>query len=160
MKTQTTFILLFGFVLGTFAQNIDKQVVASAGSTNSNSNYQLTSTVGEPVIGLKAATVNINQGFLAGVNSNATLTVEELIESKTIKIYPNPVTDIVNISIPDNNENVRVVIYNAIGKQVGKYTINKALQNLNLSHLSGGMYLVQLHFTDTTNSKSFKIIKQ
>ncbi|TYB75403.1 T9SS type A sorting domain-containing protein [Bizionia algoritergicola] len=160
MKTHVIFFLLFGFVIGTFAQNIDKQVVASAGNTSSNANYQLTSTIGEPIIGLKGSSVSINQGFLAGATNDATLSVEELVESESVKIYPNPVTDFVNISIPDNNENIRVTIYSATGKQVGNYTMNNALRNLDLSHLSSGMYLVQLDFKDAANSKTFKIIKK
>ncbi|OBX23682.1 T9SS type A sorting domain-containing protein [Bizionia sp. APA-3] len=88
------------------------------------------------------------------------MSVEELVESESVKIYPNPVTDFVNISIPDNNENIRVTIYSATGKQVGNYTMNNALRNLDLSHLSSGMYLVQLDFKDAANSKTFKIIKK
>lgn len=159
MKTLLTVLLSTCMMLFATAQSVDKQVIASAGETLSNGTNQITSTIGEPIIGLKGSTVTIHQGFLAGA-SNATLSVEELVASSEVKIYPNPFTDLVNISIPENQGKVTATIYSSAGKQAGIYTINNSLQSLNLEHLAQGMYLVQLHFAETNTFKSFKIIKK
>ena len=159
MKTLFTICLLLCSLLYVQGQSIDKQVIASAGNTQSNTTNQLTSTIGEPIIGLKGSTVTIHQGFLAGA-SNATLSVEELVTSPEVTIYPNPFTDLVNISIPENQGKVTATVYNNAGKQTGVYTMSNSLKTLNLEHLAQGMYLVQLHFTTTNTFKSFKIIKK
>tara|TARA_R110000868_G_scaffold205702_1_gene454265 strand:- start:482 stop:865 length:384 start_codon:yes stop_codon:yes gene_type:complete len=104
----TLFITLvsIGFMVSASAQSINKQVIATAGNTTSNATHQLTSTLGEPVIGLKSTTVSINQGFLAGATNNTTLSVEELVDEPTVSIYPNPVTDLVHINITNNTASV------------------------------------------------------
>lgn len=152
--------LAIGFMLTAFAQSIDKDVVATAGNTTSNTTHQLTCTVGEPIIGLKSTAVSINQGFLAGISADATLSVDEVTIDQTVKIYPNPVTDLVHISIPNNTENITATIYDITGKKVFTQIMTSETLSLNLDYLQSGTYLMQLHFKDTNTSKSFKILKK
>lgn len=160
MKTLFTIIILLFSINTAFSQSINKQVISSSGNTTSNTTHQLTATIGEPIIGLKSNTVSISQGFLAATKNNATLSVEELIINPSIKIYPNPVVDLVYVDIPNNTKNVTATLYNITGKQVISQKIDTTRQTINLSHLANGMYLVQLHFKETNTIKSFKLIKK
>ncbi len=160
MKSVFTLAILLLFTLTATSQSISKQVVATSGNTLSNATHQLTSTVGEPIIGLKSTTVSINQGFLAGAATNSTFSVQDLVQDQSIKIFPNPVVDWVHFNIPNNRDNVLVIVYDASGKQVAQQPINATKQTLNLSHIASGMYVAQLFFKNTNTRKSFKIIKK
>lgn len=160
MKTIFTITLAIGLMVSASAQSINKQIIATAGNTTSNATHQITSTIGEPIIGLKSTTVSIDQGFLAGVTDNGTLSVDELTIDQTVKIYPNPITDLVHINIANNTENVTATIYSITGKKVAMHTMTSETLSLNLNYLESGTYMMQLHFKDTNTSKSFKIIKK
>lgn len=154
-----TTLFILGMLSAT-AQSISKQVIATSGNTTMNATHQLTSTIGEPIIGLKGSTVSISQGFLAGTTDATVLSVDELVVNQNVKVYPNPVVDFVHINLANNTEQVTAIIYSITGKQVAFQKFNTPELTLNLSHLANGMYLVQLNFRDTNTTKSFKIIKK
>jgi hypothetical protein len=160
MKTLFTITILIFSISTAFTQSINKQIIASSGNTTSNTTHQLTATIGEPIIGLKSNTVSINQGFLAAAIITTTLSVEELITDSSIKIYPNPIVDLVHIDIANNTGSVTATLYSITGKQVAFQKINTTRQTMNLNHLANGMYLMQLYFKETNTIKSFKIIKK
>jgi hypothetical protein len=142
------------------AQTIDKQIVATAGTTMSTASYKLTFSIGEPLIGTINNTLTVDQGFLAAASSNSTLSIEDQILSNAIKVYPNPVTDKLHIDLKNISGTVRVNIYNMTGKLLVNKNLNTQQNNLHLGNLSNGIYLVNLHFSDYKVIKSFKIIKK
>ncbi|MFC6267252.1 T9SS type A sorting domain-containing protein [Frigoriflavimonas asaccharolytica] len=75
------------------------------------------------------------------VNSLALLrTSENSKEQKDVKLYPNPFTDIVNVS--DAKALVSVSVTDLSGRLVK--TINKPTSQINLGDLKTGMYLITL----------------
>lgn len=83
-----------------------------------------------------------------------TLSVRNLT-LENFKLYPNPVTDILNLSLPNETlEHVKII--DATGKMVLEKTNH--LEKLNVSHLASGMYLVQIK--TSVGSISKKIIKK
>lgn len=73
---------------------------------------------------------------------------------ENLKIYPNPVTDILNISLPNGTlEHIKII--DNTGKMVFEQTNN--LQQLNVGNLATGMYLLQIKTSNGSISK--KIIK-
>ncbi len=82
---------------------------------------------------------------------------DELLQSN-FAIYPNPVTDIVNVSFPANLDNASLTIYNVLGKQVLERSISSSENQVNIAALVSGMYIATLEADGITNS--FKIIKQ
>ncbi|MFC6267253.1 fibronectin type III domain-containing protein [Frigoriflavimonas asaccharolytica] len=90
------------------------------------------------------------------VNSLALLgTSENSKEQKDVKLYPNPFTDIVNIS--DAKGLVSVSVTDLSGRLVK--TINKPTSQINLGDLRTGMYLITLKYQNG-ESKSIKAIKK
>ena len=71
-----------------------------------------------------------------------------------ISVYPNPFTDVLNISDAQNVKSVTV--HDMSGRQV-KTLASSA--NLNLSQLKEGVYIVNLHMKDG-KTQSFKVIKK
>jgi len=74
-------------------------------------------------------------------------------------MYPNPASDQVTIQTNLPQGDARITIYNILGKPVHNEVLNE-LNNLSvdLSTLSGGIYLLQLEYGQTTFRK--KLIKQ
>ena len=71
--------------------------------------------------------------------------------SKSIKIYPNPVNNIINISIQSNESIQNVKIYNSLGKLV--LETNK--KNIDISTFTKGMYWLKIEsFTNKIATKT------
>ena len=72
-----------------------------------------------------------------------------------IKIFPNPTSNYLNISLPNNNYLKSAIIYDLNGKEIFK--TNNNLEKIDLSRFQSGTYLLLLE-TEKGN-KSLKIIK-
>jgi surface protein len=69
-----------------------------------------------------------------------------------ISIYPNPTSDMVYIE--GNYTQLKVIIYNVLGKEI----LNKSITNsIDISHLDNGVYILQL--SDGVKLSTRKIIK-
>ena len=67
------------------------------------------------------------------------------------KIYPTYVMDKLYFEFPDYNGTIKISIYNLRGKLVNVYNIkNKDYTILHLSHLSNGIYIVNLSYQENT----------
>ncbi len=159
MKLKLTLLFLIATLMAT-AQSINKQVVSSGGETFSTANHKLTFTIGEPVIGTVENGAIVSQGFLAGAASGNTLTIDEQFLSNAIKVFPNPVVNHLNIDLNTIAGATKVLIYDITGQVVKALVLSSKNNTINLSYLQGGMYLVNLSFSDDTATKSFKIIKK
>ncbi|NOY46737.1 MAG: T9SS type A sorting domain-containing protein [Chlorobi bacterium] len=72
-----------------------------------------------------------------------------------IKLFPNPTSDYINISMPNGNQITNAVLYDLNGKQV--YQSTNQLEKINISSFSIGTYLLLLETKKGSISK--KIIK-
>lgn len=111
-----------------------------------------------------ALVVNENvTGFPVGIAfDNVSLTDNGLLstpgfETATLKVYPNPVKDILNIS---NTQNINSVeVFNLLGQKVlTKTTQNATNSQVDLSALAAGSYLVRITADNVT--QTVKVIKQ
>lgn len=71
------------------------------------------------------------------------LTVDEALKYDDIKVYPNPVTDIINIDNP-NNRNISLEIVNILGETIYSKSITGSESISNLNYLSSGIYYIIL----------------
>jgi hypothetical protein len=152
-------LILILFV-GTFgySQTISKQVIGTAGKTQSNSNLKVSWTAGEPVVGLMTAGGNqLGNGYYPALNLQA-LSVEDNSLEAQIKVFPNPTSQFLYVSHPELNLfGIQIVDLN--GKQVYSGTISKE-QPLDISNYSQGMYLVTIENKSTNQKNTYKIIKK
>lgn len=86
-----------------------------------------------------------------------TITGRSLVinENNTInfKLFPNPVTSILNIQLPENIEFKKAIIYNALGQIVKAE--NKI--EINVSDLSKGNYIIQVVSNAGSTTKIFNV---
>jgi len=79
-------------------------------------------------------------------------------ENNTFSFYPNPASNIVNLSIEDsNNEDLTLSIYNVIGTLVKSETLKQNTLQINIGDLSNGVYMVSLKTNDMTENKKLII---
>ncbi|WP_051289407.1 T9SS type A sorting domain-containing protein [Chryseobacterium daeguense] len=64
-------------------------------------------------------------------------------KKEIIAIYPNPVSDILNISMKISKEE-KVEIYNMEGRKVMETTIDKGKNTISVSHLQVGDYILKI----------------
>lgn len=74
----------------------------------------------------------------------------------SIKLYPNPVKDILKLNLPNGEKVSDVEIYNTVGQKVSEF---RNVDEINLGQLKSGLYIINLKNTEGKNYSS-KIIKQ
>ena len=90
--------------------------------------------------------INLKESNLGSIAFNKT----------NFKFYPNPVKDVLNLSYTQNMSHI--AIFNLIGQKVLESNIDSNSQQLNLSTLTKGTYLVKITSKDQINT--IKIIKE
>lgn len=79
--------------------------------------------------------------------------------AQKFNLYPNPVTNVVNISNAENMVVEQVVIYDIAGKQLSTQTFNNETEiQLKVEHLASGTYLLHLQTNEGTAVK--KLVKK
>lgn len=76
--------------------------------------------------------------------------------SNNFKYYPNPVTNVLNLSYTDNISNVSV--YNLLGQEVLAKSINATEGQIDMSPLARGTYLVKV--ASNNEVKTVKVIRE
>ena len=153
---QLIFILLASTTC--FSQTISKQVIGTAGKTQSNSNLKISWTAGEPVVGLMTAGGNqLGNGYYPAMDIQA-LSIDDVSLNVEIMLYPNPTSQSLNVSHPDLTS-FQIQIVDMNGKQIYAGTIQKDVP-LDVSSYTQGMYLVIIENNVTNQKNTYKIIKK
>jgi len=85
--------------------------------------------------------------------------INEQVELQPITIYPNPTQHTVTLDAGNNLlMQARVEIIDLLGKSLMRSTIAATKTQLDLSHLSNGIYFVK--FSNEVGEKVFKIVKR
>ncbi len=84
---------------------------------------------------------------LLGITSN------EL--SKSVKIYPNPISDAINFQTPNNIDITRIEVTDINGKIIKSVQKEFISNSLNLSDLNSGLYFLNIYSNDGKASKRF-----
>ncbi len=88
------------------------------------------------------------------INTNAFLGLNGILDGG-IKIYPNPVSQSLNIDLA---ENANLSLLSIDGKTIGAYDLYKGVNTINLSQYSSGIYFLRIELLGA--HRIFKIIKQ
>ncbi len=149
-------ILILVSSLG-YSQSISKQVIGSAGSSQSNSSLKVSWTTGEPIVGLMTSGGHqLGNGYYPAMNIK-TLKIEDNSLDLQVKVYPNPTSQMLSVSHPELNS-FSIQIADLNGKQIYSGTISKD-QPLDVSHYTQGMYLVTIENKEANKKNTYKIIK-
>jgi Secretion system C-terminal sorting domain/FG-GAP-like repeat len=113
-------------------------------------NYNNTSTVNNFKLYLVMAggfklfpgnALSLVQWTLPYTFNNEALTVNDFLQNKNLKIYPNPTATLLNIQVSHNQIIDKIIITDLTGKQV--FQQNHNTTQVNVQKLAKGMYLLQ-----------------
>ncbi len=152
---------LFVFLVLSFAlkaQDIEREVLATAGETTTKDSLVLEWTLGEVIVGdLATDTLLLSQGFHQFFVEEVKL--PDYTADWKVDIYPNPVPDklIIRLSQPLALD---IQIYDGIGKLITKFSsLQQEEHFISFDKMSSGLYILQL--TDKEGQKRvFKIVKE
>lgn len=138
-------------------QNIQWYSSAANKSANaSNTPISATTSVVDGTTYFATQTVNgiESNDRLSVLVTSATLSATALV-FESLKIYPNPINDILTIANSNSIDSVEIISY--LGQLISNVKVNDLLANINVSDLSKGVYFVKISSQD--QFKTIKIIK-
>ncbi|WP_298136975.1 T9SS type A sorting domain-containing protein [Flavobacterium sp.] len=97
----------------------------------------------------------VQKNSITTISCYPTVLSNEEFAINTMKVYPNPVNDILNISL-DNEIDV-VSIFNLLGQEVMTKSVNSNQTLMDISNLSAGTYLVKV--ASGNEVKTVKVVK-
>ena len=153
MKFLALIIIPFGL---TKAQT----AILTTGTTATGAAGSTTYSVGQVAYSQKGT----NQQVMEGVQQAYEITMLEVdnesIMEKKILLYPNPVSDFLNIDFgKENFHNSNYVLFDSQGKLIKSGNFSQQKTELNMTTLPTSVYIIQI-FQDKKNIKTFKIIKK
>ncbi len=149
-------LLLFAIPISAFSQTMQRDVIASQGGYFSNSNFDVSWTLGEVVSDTYSANQSIffSQGFeqpIFKINSDTIIISEPTV-------YPNPTEGPISFIFPAI-DTYNVKCYDIIGQIIFEESITSNFLKLNVSYLSNAYY-VFLIVNDTGDyTNRIKILK-
>jgi hypothetical protein len=104
--------------------------------------------------------VKIYEGSCSGARQQAT-PVTDIRISSGLEIFPNPVQNILNLSLPevDNDQESQVVVYDLVGKQLMQRSVQGSYSSLDVSQLKAGSYLLSVRTGGETVTERFVVTK-
>ena len=126
------------------------------GNNNPGPNFQSTHATGAITVEFKSDGSGVAYGWEATINCSS-LGVEDVSDSFGISVYPNPATDVLNIS-SQKTQILSASLTDVVGRKVLSTKIEAQNGQINVSHLPKGVYILTLKTKDQTITK--KIIKK
>ena len=153
----STVLLLYE---GSFCQSIVPSVIAASGEYFTNANNTLSWTMGESIIDTYSNTNNsITQGFQQPLYTTVGVK-ENLAESVSVNVYPNPVNEHLNISVQaQNSGSVTIEIFDATGRLLIRkiQTAKQFTTTIDMKGFSSALYLLKVTSEEQNIFKTFKI---
>jgi len=153
-----TILIIHFLVIVSFCVSA-QEVISSAGETQKISGYEISWTIGEPVIEtISAGTIILTQGFH---QSKLTITpaTEFLFSDIELKVYPNPTNEFITIYINKIGDNLNYFLYDLAGKLLETKPIITTETKLLLQTRSSGTYILKVQRDEKETLQTFKIIK-
>lgn len=98
------------------------------------------------------------RGVFSGMFTNTTLSSLDFSQSNNIKMYPNPATDLVNISISNYVGDLKVDLFDINGRLVKTKSVDfSGNYSLDLNGLTTGVYIVKLSGSELNYSEKIVI---
>lgn len=72
------------------------------------------------------------------------LRINPTLEEDAYALYPNPNTGSFTISLPENVNQYITTIYDGIGRKINNYDVENNNNNINISGLKAGLYLIKI----------------
>ncbi len=96
-------------------------------------------------------------GTMYEIKPDSTNSVDGINDiSSEVKLYPNPANDNIYLQLPNSPiSSAKGAVYNIIGAQVMDFVISNDTENLDISSLPTGMYMLKVQTSDGRGVKKF-----
>lgn len=153
MKFLALIIIPFGL---TKAQT----AILTTGTTASGAAGSVSYSVGQVAYSQKGANLEVMEGVQHAYEITILEVDNESIIEKKILLYPNPVSDFLNVDFgKESFHNSTYVLFDAQGNLIKTGNFSQKKTALNMAGLPTSVYIIQI-FQDKKNIKTFKIIKK
>jgi hypothetical protein len=96
--------------------------------------------------------------FEDAYNELLILGVEDDFLKSNFALYPNPTSDVINISFPQELNKAQFDLYSVLGNKVLSTEISNDINSVSIETLAAGLYIATI--SEGNNRVSFKIVKQ
>ena len=130
----------------------NRTIVATRANNTGDSNDHIFNASAGSLSVIYAKGSSTNYAYHGGNRGFTTLSVTlGISENKLLsfEMYPNPVSDVLNIQLPTGTDKVEVGVYDYTGRLVSTKTISSNDSTLDVQNISKGIYIIRV----TTNSK-------
>ncbi|MBC7862298.1 MAG: T9SS type A sorting domain-containing protein [Bacteroidia bacterium] len=137
--------------------NFETILTEDSKAPNGNSFQQLSYTVNDntPLDGVSY--YRLKQTDFGGQFSYSALVNVNYSGSVSVSVFPNPVSDEINLSQPET-ENIIFQLYNSAGELVSEWNGNEKNKKIPVQHLAAGIYYYKI--IEGQNFRSGKLIKK
>lgn len=147
MRKIILFLFALTFFIQTFSQNARLDVIASFGGIFSNSSNSLSWTLGECISETFISSENtLTQGFQQSLY--VVTSIDKLmVEGISVKAYPNPVSDFINISVKTDNDVLKISGLNFMIHREKILFLDKFSSDfirLDMKNYSSGFYVLKV----------------
>ena len=71
-------------------------------------------------------------------------------------MYPNPVSDVLNIQLPTGTTRADVGVFDYTGRRIAAATVTVIDNQVNVSNLATGMYIIRVLADDKIGAQKFR----
>ena len=123
-------------------------------------NQNLSAWYWSTAFGITTYSVKTGTNYVLCVRGNPSLSLNTIEPHTSIKIHPNPTSDLVSISFPSYTTSAKIEIVDAMGKIVlsKEIVVNSNEYLLDTEGISGGIYYLSI--INGNNTNTYKIIKK
>lgn len=86
---------------------------------------------------------SVNSGYFQTNPDDVASTDPPKLKNSQVKIYPNPAKDQVTIAV-ENSANTEVIVYNNLGQEYKRFSLDTPQKQLSISDWSKGLYFVKI----------------
>lgn len=133
-----------------------QQLVATAGEDSPIATWAIGEVIGAHY---QSDDCMVIQGILSYVSFSSLVGLEDNDWQDKTAIWPNSVSDYINVCIPQYNSPIQVRIYSSNGMLAKQFRLLRSKETFDLSFLAPGMYAVRLIDIDGKAVITPKIIK-
>lgn len=150
VKISTTGINKADFTVNVFS-------ITAETSTWSNRNFNLASYAGQPIyIAFIQNSTDMFYILIDDIAVGSGSGVNEVAESTSVSIYPNPAKDFVTINAPSTIKSVKV--YNTVGQLVIEKSVKEISTKVSVSDLNTGVYFVTIETEKGTYTQKINVL--
>lgn len=154
MKKIILFLAIVCFiVIQSFGQNVDRSVIASAGTEMAASSYYLSFTLGELVVdSYNSGGYELSEGFQQSDISLQSVQEQFLLD---VVLFPNPSSDVIYLEVGTQNE-MQFSLFDAAGRLLLQKTFF-GKTSIQSSEYANGMYLLRITDLEEGQSNVYKV---